>query len=105
MTATPPPHVDDIVARLMPHIADLVRASITAALASTPAAEGPPTRADTIAQCRDCDDHGFVDLGDAVARCQHPKLSPASPAAGEPADMHRSFSEPLRGERDGEATT
>ncbi|AWT55803.1 hypothetical protein [Mycolicibacterium smegmatis] len=103
MTTTPSPDVDDIVARLMPRIADLVRASITAALASTPAAEGPPTRADTIAQCGDCDEHGFVDLGDAVARCQHPKLSPAPQAAGEPAAMQRSLSEPLRGDRREEA--
>jgi hypothetical protein len=104
MTTTPPPDVDDIVARLMPRIADLVRGSITAALTGTPAADGPPTRADAIAQCRDCDEHGFVDLGDAVARCQHPKLSPAPQAADEPATP-RSFSEPLRGGRDDEVRT
>lgn len=104
MTTTPPPDVDDIVARLMPRIADLVRASITAALTGAPAVDGPPTRADAIAQCGDCDDLGFVDLGDAVARCQHPKLSPAPQAAGEPADMQRSFSEPLRGPRDDDET-
>lgn len=31
-------------------------------------------RRDLIADCPDCDDNGHIDLGDAVAKCQHPKL-------------------------------
>jgi len=38
------------------------------------------TRRDLIADCPDCDDNGHIDLGDAVAKCQHPNLTASTGA-------------------------
>lgn len=99
-TTAPPVDVDKLLADLMPKITNTIRATLLAALndrqSATVTADDNATRAAAIAACPDCDEFGQVDLGDAVANCRHPNLAPASQAAGDPAGMQRSFSEPLR---------
>lgn len=76
---TPPVDLDKLLARLAPKITSLIRAELAAALAdqqrtATDVADHA-SRAAAIAACPHCDELGQIDLGDAVAKCQHPSLA------------------------------
>lgn len=76
---TPPVNLDKLLDRLTPKITSLIRAELAAALADQQRAATDvadhASRAAAIAVCPHCDELGQIDLGDAVAKCQHPSLA------------------------------